>query len=66
MKFYTIVMSTRQRDTTLAALRLYESFLVTGTEIPDEIIEIAGDSEPALDTKEINDLCEKLNRSPVK
>ena len=66
MKFTTIVVDTRQRDTILAALRLYESMLVTGEQIPHEILCIAADTGSAIDTKEINELCERINRSDAK
>jgi hypothetical protein len=64
MKFRTITLDMRSRDTVLAALRLYESMLVTGTSIPDDILAIAADTgEAPLDTHEINTLCKKLNAS---
>jgi hypothetical protein len=52
----------RERDTLLAALRVYQHFLEGTTPDPAGIVEIAQDDHnKALGVAEIDDLCERIN-----
>ena len=54
-------MTDRDTAMVLAALRLYQTHLTTGTPLPDGIADIAGTAPTA---ESIDDLCERLNAPP--